>query len=192
MQIIDQPDSGSLYQTTYDREQCQCGIVHLGYGAFHRAHQAVYIDDYMEQTGNLNWGIAAVNLRQSESETFARSSRVENGYLVRTTEADGKMATRLVRSHIKYIDWSLESVAAEALLENPEVRLITITVTESGYYLDQNSDLDLTSTIIAGEISGKKRQPYMAILLTRSLQECKTTQGRSVFCVVTISDRTVI
>ena len=52
-----------MYKTTYDKTICQTGIIHVGYGAFHRAHQAVYIDDYMEKTGDLRWGIVAVNLR---------------------------------------------------------------------------------------------------------------------------------
>ena len=56
--------------TTFDRSACQVGVVHLGFGAFHRAHQAVYLDDYMEITGDLRWGIAAVNLRGSESVSY--------------------------------------------------------------------------------------------------------------------------
>ena len=55
---------GKLFQTDYDRASCKIGIVHLGFGAFHRAHQAVYIDDYMQQTGDLRWGIAAVKRMQ--------------------------------------------------------------------------------------------------------------------------------
>lgn len=53
----------SIFATGYDRAACQVGVVHLGFGAFHRAHQAVYIDDYMQASGDLAWGIAAVNLR---------------------------------------------------------------------------------------------------------------------------------
>ena len=52
-----------MYKTTYDKSDCQTGIIHIGYGAFHRAHQAVYVDDYMEKSGDLRWGIVAVNLR---------------------------------------------------------------------------------------------------------------------------------
>ena len=52
-----------LFQTDYNKTDCAIGIVHLGFGAFHRAHQAVFIDDYMQKTGDLCWGIAAVNLR---------------------------------------------------------------------------------------------------------------------------------
>ena len=40
----------------YDKAECQTGIVHIGYGNFHRAHQAMYIDRYMEETRDLRWG----------------------------------------------------------------------------------------------------------------------------------------
>ena len=74
-----------LSATTYDRQQCQIGFVHLGYGAFHRAHQAVFIDDYMQMSGDLRWGIAAINLRASESAAFEAAQNSANGYLLKTT-----------------------------------------------------------------------------------------------------------
>ena len=61
---------GMVKSTKYERDGCTIGLVHLGCGAFHRAHQAVYIDDYMGKTGDLSWGIAAVNLRSAEARIF--------------------------------------------------------------------------------------------------------------------------
>ena len=61
--------------TAYDRSSCQVGVVHLGFGAFHRAHQAVYLDDCMEKTGDLRWSIGAVNLRRSEAAHFKRAEK---------------------------------------------------------------------------------------------------------------------
>ena len=110
-----------MYKTTYDKSKCQTGIVHIGYGAFHRAHQAVYLDDYMEKTGDLRWGIVAVNLR---NEGF----REINDYIVKTPSK-----YRLVRSHLDYIDWSKNRTVAKHMLTLPSVHLITVTVTESGY-----------------------------------------------------------
>lgn len=110
-----------MYKTTYDRTECQTGIVHIGYGAFHRAHQAVYIDDYMEKTGDLRWGIVAVNLR---NEGF----REIDNYIVKTPHE-----YRLVRSHLDYIDWTKNRTIAKHMLTLPSVHLITITITESGY-----------------------------------------------------------
>ena len=61
-----------IERTSYNRDDCQIGIVHVGYGAFHRAHQAVFVDDYMQRSGDLDWGIAAVNLREEESDVFQK------------------------------------------------------------------------------------------------------------------------
>jgi D-arabinitol 4-dehydrogenase len=110
-----------MYKTTYDKSECQTGIVHIGYGAFHRAHQAMYIDDYMEKTGDLRWGIVAVNLR---NEGF----REIDDYIVKTPSS-----YRMVRSHLDYIDWTKNRTIAKHMLALPSVQLVTVTVTESGY-----------------------------------------------------------
>lgn len=110
-----------MYKTSYDKTECQTGVVHIGYGAFHRAHQAIYIDDYMEKTGDLRWGIVAVNLR---NEGF----REIDDYVVRTPSK-----YRLVRSHLDYIDWTKNRTIAKHMLTLPSVHLVTVTVTESGY-----------------------------------------------------------
>ena len=110
-----------MYKTRYDKNRCQTGVIHIGYGAFHRAHQAVYIDDYMEKTGDLRWGIVAVNLR---SEGF----RDIDDYVVKTPTS-----YRLVRSHLDFIDWTKNRTVAKHMLALPSVHLVTVTVTESGY-----------------------------------------------------------
>lgn len=110
-----------MLKTSYNKSLCQTGIVHIGYGAFHRAHQAVYIDDYMERTGDLRWGIVAVSLRNE-------GIREVDDYILKTPSS-----YRLVRSHLDYIDWTKNRTIAKHLLTLPSVHLITVTVTESGY-----------------------------------------------------------
>ena len=153
-----------LYQTSYDKQSCNIGIVHIGYGNFHRAHQAVYIDDYMETSGDLNWGIAAVNLRKSESETFETAAQASDGYIVKTIAPDSSVNFRLVRSHIAFIDASSDQDAAFNILNNETVKTLTITVTESGYYLDQNNNLDLSNDIIKDSLNGTHQETIYAYL----------------------------
>lgn len=50
----------------YDVENVQTGIVHIGVGGFHRAHEAMYVDRLMAKTGNLSWGICGVGLREND------------------------------------------------------------------------------------------------------------------------------
>jgi len=77
-------NSSRIAVSGYDQAACDIGVVHLGYGAFHRAHQAVFLDAYMDQTGDLGWGIAAVNLRGAESAGFAQNTDGQNGYLLKS------------------------------------------------------------------------------------------------------------
>ena len=93
--------SPALFETGYDRTDCEIGIVHLGFGAFHRAHQALYVDDYMDQSGDLRWGIAAVNLRAAESPNFAGLKEASRGYVLKSMSSSGDVdliITRITQS----------------------------------------------------------------------------------------------
>lgn len=153
-----------IFATEYDRNACQIGIVHIGYGAFHRAHQAVYVDDYMQATGDLDWGIAAINLRASESESFAATKDNGNGYLLKSTGTATPTVYRTVRSHIHFSDWSQDAIEAESLLALQSVHVVSITVTESGYYLDDAGNLNLQDPIISAEVAGKAVQSVYGFL----------------------------
>ena len=149
------PQTTSLAQPAYSEQECQIGIVHIGFGAFHRAHQAVYVDDYMAQSGDLRWGIAAVNLRAAEAENFAKSAANKDGYVLKTISAAGETNNRVVKAHRAFLDWSTDRAATEAVLSNPSVHMVSITVTESGYYLDDAGKLNTADPIIAAELNGE-------------------------------------
>jgi D-arabinitol 4-dehydrogenase len=156
-----------VYATGYDSAACEIGVVHLGFGAFHRAHQAVYLDDYMEVTGDLRWGIAAVNLRESEAAYF-RATKADiirnDGYYLKSYSADGEVALRRVRPHMRFSDWSSARMDSEALLSLSSVHLVTITVTESGYYTDPNGNLNAADPAISAEIDGDVPQSVYGYL----------------------------
>ena len=63
---------------SFKKEECKIGIVHLGVGNFHRAHQALYINNYIEETKDANWGICGINLRKEEREK-RREEREKHG-----------------------------------------------------------------------------------------------------------------
>ena len=160
----------------YAQSDCEIGVVHLGFGAFHRAHQAVYIDAYMDQSGDLGWGIAAVNLRAAESGSFAQHGAEDDGYILKSVAPSGEVALSRIRSHIAFLDWASDTAASEALLARASVKMVTITVTESGYYTDPNGALDLTDATIAGEVAnGDKTSVYA--YLAAGLQQRMTGLG---------------
>lgn len=162
-----------IHATAYDRSACEVGMVHLGFGAFHRAHQAVYVDDYMDVSGDLRWGIAAVNLRGSESAHFEAAAddiARHDGFYLKSYSSEGEVALRRVRAHVQFEDWASGREQAENILSQASVHLVTITVTESGYYTDPQGDLNEADATIAAEISGGEAQSvygYLRAALTR-------------------------
>ena len=152
--------TASLYQTGYDTGATTLGLVHVGYGAFHRAHQAVYLDDYMEATGDLRWGIGAINLRPSESQSFADAAG-SGPYVLKSIAPDGEIAYRAVRAHTAFADASRDLEAALGLIARPGVKALSMTVTESGYAFKPDWSLDLdVPEIVADLAGGKPRTVY--------------------------------
>lgn len=170
----------------YERSKCEIGIVHLGFGAFHRAHQAVYVDEYMAKTGDLRWGIAAVNLRASESDSFADvSTEIDNfdGYFLKSVSPDNLANYAKIRPHVAFLDWATDKAKAESLVSQPSVKLITITVTESGYYTDMAGDLDLSHPVIAAELSqGGKHSVYAYLRAALGARRQTTGQPITISC----------
>ena len=180
-------DKLAIYQTTYDQSKLRLGIVHLGYGAFHRAHQSVYIDDYIEAQQDFDWGIAAVNLRDSESAEFAKMAATmtqrKKGYVLKTMTPEGKTDYRRVRSHIKWVDWTTETTVAEQLLAFDSVKIVTITVTESGYYLKGDGVIDFENPIIAHELAGgETRSIYGYLANALKLRAESLNQPITILC----------
>ena len=179
---MNQQSPTAIERSSYDQADCAIGIVHLGYGAFHRAHQAVYIDDYMETSGDLAWGIAAVNLRAADRAAFKAHQGTE-GYLLKTTTPEGVSTFKEVRSHVHFADWSEDAAHAEQLLALASVKAVSITVTESGYYLNDDWSLSAEDPVIAAEISGAQGTSiyaYLAAALAR--RKSSIAQPITVLC----------
>ncbi len=113
----------------YDREAMGIGIVHLGIGAFHRAHQAVYTHDILEKSGG-NWGIAGVSLRHRDVRDRLRP---QNG-LYTSVERGAAGETLRVIGAIKEVLVAPEDPRAVlALMAVPTTRIVSMTITEKGY-----------------------------------------------------------
>ncbi|MEM6467586.1 MAG: mannitol dehydrogenase family protein, partial [Pseudomonadota bacterium] len=163
----------AFFKTVYDREACEIGMIHIGFGAFHRAHQAVYVDDYMQATGDLRWGIAAVNLRAADSASFAKAAEADEGYLLKSISPDGTLEFRAVRSHLAFVDAAQNLEDALELFARAKTCATTITVTESGYTFNEDWSLDLEAPSIQADLSATHPQTiygFLALALKRRME----------------------
>lgn len=154
-----------LKTPSFKREECNIGIVHLGLGNFHRAHQALYINNYLDKTNDLNWGICGINLRKEERENFNFLLMRNGKYILKTISTDGDTEFSEVHSVKKLIDWSKEKEKAEDTLSDNNIEIVTMTVTESGYYINENNNLNLNLQIVKDNIQKKENSIIYSFLL---------------------------
>jgi fructuronate reductase len=122
------------------------GIVHFGPGAFHRAHQASYIDTLLDIEPG--WGIAAVSLRSARTvEALA-----EQQGLYTLAVRDAEPSFRVIGAHSRFLG-PADGAETQALLADLAVRLVTTTVTEKGYCLGGNGTLDLEHPDIVHDLA---------------------------------------
>lgn len=145
----------------YDRASVTAGILHLGIGAFHRAHQAVYMDDLL--TGDPSWGIIAASLRRPDT----RLALEPQDGLYTLAVLDGKtVETRVIGSVLRVLDWTLHAEDILAAIADPSIRIISVTVTEKGYCRTPSGDLDVTLPVVAGDLAGQGPHSLPGILVT--------------------------
>ena len=160
----------NLQRIPYDRSQITAGIMHVGVGAFHRAHQAVYVDTLLKE--HPRWGICGVNLRSEDRPLFEALKAQDGVYVLKTISPDGETEFREIGSIIELIDASNVYREAVQRAADGAIRIISMTVTESGYNLDDDNVLDLTAQpIVDGLATGVGSSIYTflhAVIRARS------------------------
>ncbi|WP_372809276.1 mannitol dehydrogenase family protein [Litorivivens sp.] len=150
----------------YDRASIQPGIVHLGVGAFHRAHQAWYTEAAMNRFGG-NWGIIGVSLRRPAMRDALAPQ--DNLYSL-VTRRDASERCQIIGALNKVLVASEQPDAVIEALAAPTVHVITLTVTEKGYGLDAASGtLNINQDDIAHDLNNNGTPQSTLGFLTRAL-----------------------
>jgi fructuronate reductase len=129
----------SIIRPQYDRALQKAGIVHFGIGAFHRAHQAVYTDDAMND-GDRDWGILGVSLRSAK---VAEQMNPQDGLFTVAARSGTDLRTRLIGAVQRVIVAQQDPEAVVAAIAAPSVHMVTFTITEKGYCRSPDGSLDL-------------------------------------------------
>ncbi len=116
----------------YDPASLPVGIVHLGIGAFHRAHQAIYTDDAVAADGGA-WGICGVSLR---SPDVRDRMAPQDGLYTGVEKSRAGVRRRIVGSVREVLFLGDERARVDARLADPATRIVSLTVTEKGYCHD--------------------------------------------------------
>lgn len=163
------------------KQNSQIAIVHLGLGAFHRAHQAVYLERYRQRSGDDTWGVCSANLRSSVGLVDGLSAA---GHRYHVAEyADSESITLREIGVIEETlfsgrdgadegmdSWGRDREALLARMASADTRVVTLTVTEKGYFLNPASgDLRNDDPMIVGDIASPQQPRTAPGLLVEAL-----------------------
>ncbi len=138
----------------FDRSQLQPGIVHVGVGNFHRAHQAVYLNELLNLGGDPAWGIRGAGVRAPDA--LMRSQLAEQDWLYSVVEVDhDDLKATVIGSMIDFLPvHPADNAPIINAMSNPETRIVSLTVTEGGYFVDSaTGTFDLTHPAVKADIA---------------------------------------
>jgi mannitol 2-dehydrogenase len=147
-QILEEPPA-SITVPSYDRDALTPGVVHIGVGGFHRAHQGVYFEELAQQ-GITEWGIVGVGLRSRGMKSALEPQDLLYSVVERRADAD---EVSVVGTMIRYLYAPDDPEAVLEALSDPRIRLITITLTGGAYHVDvttgefDDSDEDVAADV---------------------------------------------
>ena len=154
----------------YDRSKLTAGIVHIGLGNFHRAHMAVYLDDLFAMGLAQDWAIIGAGVRAGDAAM--RDALLAQDCLSTVIELDpaGKSARR-IGAMIGFVPVQDDNAALIAAMARPEIRIVSLTVTEGGYFIDPaTGHFDPTAPEIKADASNPHRTAFGAIIAALKLR----------------------
>lgn len=152
----------------YDRSRLKAGIAHIGVGNFHRAHEALYVDDCLHLPGHEEWAICGIGLGDNPAaRTKAEAFHQQDGLYTLTEFAPGgASSSRVIGALIEYLHAPTDPEAVVRRLSDPAIRIVSLTITEGGYNINEvTGKFDLSTTAVASDLSGQPLQTVFGFIV---------------------------
>src|SRR4051812_34849788 len=123
----------------YDRSSLKAGLLHIGVGNFHRAHQAVYLDDLFNLGVDLDWAVVGAGVR--DSDEIMRRELLAQDLLTTVVERNADhTAVRVTGPMIEFLEIGRPQLVVDRL-RDPAIRIVSLTITEGGYFINPASQV---------------------------------------------------
>ena len=134
---------------SYDRNALKAGIVHMSVGGFHRSHQAVYLDKFLNQFSE-DWMITGIGLMPNDDINLKALTDQDGLYAV-LERSPQKDEVRIVGSIKSLIHAPSNPAKVFEQIASPQTKILSLTVTEKGYYYDDKRNLDTNNPSIQSD-----------------------------------------
>lgn len=140
----------TIHTPNYTRNDISPGIVHFGVGNFHRAHMQRYVQRLFNQHKNMDWAIIGTGVTEYDIQTY--NTLKQQDYLSTLVIQDNKQSTISVLGVMTDFINPLDTDKIIETLSQPYIRIVSLTVTEGGYFLNADNTFDVTHTDIQHDI----------------------------------------
>jgi mannitol-1-phosphate/altronate dehydrogenase len=134
----------------YDRNALKCGILHMSVGGFHRSHQAVYIDDLLNKTPG-NWMICGVGLLPQDDQ-HVKALQAQNTLYTVVERTAAQDSARIIGSMKEILHAPSNPQAVIDRMMDPDIKIVSLTITEKGYCYDSSGNLDFSNALIKNDL----------------------------------------
>ena len=124
---------------TYNRSTVKTGIVHFGVGGFHRSHEAMFVNRLLNRGGSKDWGICGVGVLPSDAQMRDALKGQDGLYTLVLRAPDGTETAQIIGSLTEYLFAPEDPGAVIAKLADPDTRIVSLTVTEGGYSINEST-----------------------------------------------------
>jgi mannitol 2-dehydrogenase len=157
-----------VQRPNYERESLTPGIIHIGVGNFHRAHQAMYMHKLFNAGVAHDWAIRGAGIKSYDE--IMRDKLEQQDWLTTVVELDANNLTAQVSaSMIDFIESDAEKLIAA--LSQTEIRIVSLTITEGGYYMDDKTgDFNFSHPEIQADIANVDKPSTVFGLIIAALK----------------------
>lgn len=175
--------SGLIQVPQYDRSKLSPGILHINPGHFHRAHQAVFLDNLFQQGLDLDWAIIGASV-SSRSMRRVWPLLESQDWLSTIVERDQFTLTpRVIGSMIDFVPHEDDYGPVKKALLDPRIRIVSMTITEGGYFLDASGKFDQNDPQIMQDAKDPENPKTVMGLLVQALKK-RREAGHNPFAIM--------
>ncbi|WP_437372513.1 mannitol dehydrogenase family protein [Maribacter litoralis] len=176
--------SKKLPTPTYQRDSLKIGIVHVGVGGFHRAHQAYYTHLLHEKENAHDWGICGIGLRQGDQKIHDVLQKQDGMYTLIVKHPDGNIDSQVIGSIIDFkLGYDTPKVVIDQMA-HPDTKIVSLTITEGGYNFNPaTGEFDFENKDVQHELNHPQEPKTIYGFLTAAIKKRKE-EGLPAFTVM--------
>ena len=161
--------NSSVLKPNYDRSNLSAGILHIGVGNFHRAHLSWYTHCLMQKNLAHNWAIIGSGV--TEYDIQMREKLKNQDYLTTLIELDpkGNQSCEIIGPMIDYVPVEVNNFSLIRTMSDPKIKIVSLTVTEGGYFINKKGQLNLDHPDIIHDIENPESPKTVFGIVVKAL-----------------------